>query len=87
VVRVGADPGTGTVFGSVFDSSNHPVANAAVRVNRGLFAATTNAQGSYTISGVAAGTWEISVQGYNASPQTLAVTAGNQASANFTVMP
>jgi len=87
VVRVGADPGTGTVFGSVFDSSNHPVANAAVRVNRGLFTATTNAQGSYTVSGVAAGTWEISVQGYNAAPQMLTVTAGNQASANFTVMP
>jgi len=85
VVRVGADPGSGTVFGSVFDSSNHPVANAAVRVNRGLFTATTNAQGSYTISGVAAGTWEISVQGYTAAPQMLTVTAGNQASANFTV--
>lgn len=71
----------------MFDSSNHPVSNAAVRVNRGLFTATTNAQGSYTIAGVAAGTWEISVQGYNAAPQMLTLTAGNQASANFTVMP
>jgi hypothetical protein len=87
VVRIGTDPGTGTVFGSVFDNANHPVPNAIVRVNRGLFTATTNAQGSYTITGVAAGTWEISVLDRNAAPQTLTVTANNQASANFTVLP
>jgi cysteine-rich repeat protein len=87
VVRIGADPGTGTVFGSVFDNANHPVPNAIVRVNRGLFTATTNAQGSYTITGVAAGTWEISVLDQNTGPQTLTVTANNQASANFTVLP
>jgi len=88
VVRVGADPGNGTVFGSVFDDMNHPVAGAVVRVNRGLFAATTNSSGSYTIPGVAAGTWEISVVAtdHHADPQTLTVTAGNQASANFSVV-
>ena len=88
VVRVGADPGNGTVFGSVFDDQNHPVSGATVRVNRGLFTATSNAQGSYTISGVAAGTWEITVvyPSYHSTAQMLTVTANNQASANFTVM-
>ncbi len=88
VVRVGTDPGTGTVFGSVFDDQQQPVSGAVVRVNRGLFQATTNAQGSYTITGVAAGTWEISVQAtdHHADAQMLTVTAGNQASANFSVL-
>ena len=62
VVRVGPDPGTGTVFGSVFDENNHPVTGAIVRVNRGLFQGTTNSSGTYSLSGVAAGAWEISVQ-------------------------
>jgi cysteine-rich repeat protein len=87
VVRVGADPGSGTVFGSVFDETNHPVSGATVRVNRGLFQGTTNSSGTYSISGVAAGSWEISVQypDHTATAQQLAVTAGGQASANFTL--
>jgi hypothetical protein len=87
VVRVGTDPGSGTVFGSVFDENNHPVSGALVRVNRGLFTATTNASGSYTISGVAAGQWEVSVQytAHTATAQMLTVTSGGQASANFTL--
>jgi cysteine-rich repeat protein len=87
VVRVGTDPGTGTVFGSVFDDQQHPVSGAVVRVNRGLFQATTNASGSYTINGVSAGSWEVSVQvaDHVAPAQNLAVTSGGQASANFSV--
>ena len=87
VVRVGTDPGTGSVFGSVFDENNHPVSGATVRVNRGLFTATTNAQGSYTISGVSAGAWEISVVyvDHNATAQQLTVTTGQMSSANFTL--
>lgn len=85
VVRVGTDPGSGTVFGSVFDENNHPVNGATVRVNRGLFQGTTNSSGTYSISGVAAGTWEISVQyaDHTATAQQLTVTADGQSSANF----
>ena len=87
VVRVGSDPGSGTVFGSVFDENNHPVSGAIVRVNRGLFQGSTNSSGTYSISGVAAGAWEISVQypDHTAQPQQLTVTANGQASANFTL--
>jgi cysteine-rich repeat protein len=87
VVRVGTDPGSGSVFGSVFDENNHPVSGATVRVNRGLFTATTNAQGSYTVTGVASGTWEISVVyvDHNATAQQLTVTTGQMSSANFTL--
>ncbi len=84
-VRIGPDPGAGTVFGAVFDQNNQPVNGAKVRVNRGLFQGTTNSSGSFSISGVAAGVWEISVQhpGYTAPTQQLTVTASGQASANF----
>jgi cysteine-rich repeat protein len=87
VVRIGPDPGTGTVFGSVFNAQNQPVSGAKVRVNRGLFTATTNSSGSYTINGVAAGAWEISVQAPTgtAAPQQLTVNKDGQASANFTL--
>lgn len=87
VVRVGDDPGSGTVFGSVFDENNQPVAGATVRVNRGLFQGTTNSAGTYSISGVAAGTWEISVvyPDHTATAQQLTVSASGQASANFTL--
>ena len=87
VVRIGNDPGSGTVFGSVFDEDNHPVSGAIVRVNRGLFQGTTNSSGTYSISGVAAGAWEISVQypDHMAAAQQLTVTASGQASANFTL--
>lgn len=89
VVRVGTDPGTGSVFGSVIDDQQKPVAGAVVRVNRGLFTATTSSSGTYTINGVAAGTWEISVKhpSLNASAQMLTVSANGQASANFTLAP
>ncbi len=85
VVRVGADPGTGTVFGSVFDENNHPVSGAAIRVNRGLFTTTTSSTGSYRLAGVAAGTWEISVvyAGHHAAAQQLTVVKDQQASASF----
>ena len=88
VVRVGTDPGVGTVFGSVIDEKQHPVAGAVVRVNRGLFQATSNASGTYTITGVAAGQWEVSVQyaDHTAPAQTLTVTANGQASANFALV-
>lgn len=87
VVRVGTDPGSGTVFGSVFDENNHPVSGATVRVNRGLFTGTTSSSGTYSISGVAAGTWEITVvyPDHTAGAQMLTVTANGQASANFTL--
>lgn len=87
IVRVGTDPGTGTVFGSVFDENNQPVSGATVRVNRGIFTGTTNSSGTYSISGVAAGAWEISVvyPNHTAGAQQLTVTANGQASANFTL--
>ena len=58
-----------------------------VRVNRGIFTGTTNGSGTYSISGVAAGTWEISVQypDHTVGAQMLTVAANGQASANFTL--
>jgi cysteine-rich repeat protein len=88
VVRVGADPGSGTVFGSVFDENNQPVVGATIRVNRGIFTTTTTTGGSYSLSGVSAGTWEISVveADHHVAPQTLSVTANQSSSANFNLI-
>jgi len=88
VVRVGTDPGTGTVFGSVVDENNQPVVGATVRVNRGLFTGTTTTGGSYSIAGVSAGTWEISVidADHHVAPQTLTVTANASSSASFNLI-
>jgi len=88
VVRVGTDPGTGTVFGSVFDENNQPVVGATIRVNRGLFTTTTATGGSYSLAGVSAGTWEISVvdADHHVDPQTLTVTSGGSSSANFSLI-
>ena len=88
VVRVGTDPGTGTVFGSVFDENNQPVVGALVRVNRGIFEGTTTTGGAYSIAGVSAGTWEISVEYslHHVAPQTLTVTSGGSSSANFNLV-
>ena len=75
------------MFGSVFDENNQPVSGATVRVNRGIFTGTTNSSGTYSISGVSAGAWEISVvyPNHTAGAQQLTVAANGQASANFTL--
>jgi hypothetical protein len=88
VVRVGTDPGTGTVFGSVFDENNQPVVGATIRANRGIFTTTTTTGGAYTLSGVSAGSWEISVidTDHHVAPQTVTVTASGSTSANFNLI-
>jgi hypothetical protein len=61
VVRVGPDPGTGTILGQVVDSMGKPVSGATVTINRGLWSTTTNAMGSYNfMTQIPAGLlWEI----------------------------
>ncbi len=60
-VRIGTDPGTGTVSGQVVDGASQPVSGATVTVNRGLFTQTTTSTGNYSFTAVPVGTWEISV--------------------------
>ena len=60
-VNIGSvDPGEGFVMGLVEDSTHAPQVSATVSLNRGLFETTTSSTGNYTLSGVPAGTYELS---------------------------
>jgi hypothetical protein len=76
------------VFGSIFDENNQPVVGATIRVNRGLFTTTSGTGGAYSLAGVSAGTWEISVvdPSHHVDPQMLTVASGGSASANFNLI-
>lgn len=81
---------TGTVRGVVTDSSNgRPVAGAQVTVTGTPRGAVTNDAGAYQISAVTAGTVTVRVQriGYAAMTQTVTVTSGGTASADFVLRP
>jgi hypothetical protein len=60
-VRIGNDPGSGTVSGQVVDGASQPVSGATVTVNRGLFTQTTTSTGNYSFTTVPVGSWEIEV--------------------------
>jgi hypothetical protein len=90
VVRIGADPGSGTVLGNVVDNASKNVTNATVTVNRALFGnQLTNATGNYNFAGVPAGMWEVtaSATGFKPSTQMVTVTANGSATANFQLAP
>ncbi len=76
-VRLGADPGAGTVLGNVSGPSG-AVAGATISINRGLFPTqATNSGGDFDLTAISAGTWELSVSadGYQPFTQTITVTA------------
>lgn len=85
LLRVPSQPiPTGTVTGRVIDrAANTPIAGATIGSSRGT--ATTDANGSYTISAIAAGSQAISASaaGYAPATQTVAVPANGSVAANF----
>ena len=79
---------TGVVRGRVVESgSQRGVAEAQVTITGTTLGAVTNANGEFTISGVPAGTHELSVRriGYGRRTQTITVAANATTSANFDV--
>jgi hypothetical protein len=90
IVRVGPDPGTGTILGQVVDTMGKPVANAVVTINRGLLTTYTNAMGSYNfMTQIPAGfTWEIratSADGLMADIRMDKVDMGGMTTVNLTL--
>jgi hypothetical protein len=83
-VRIGSDPGSGSISGQVVNGSSQPVSGATVTVNRGLFTQTTSSTGNYTFSAVPVGTWEIEVAktGSATVTKTAAVTMGAATTVN-----
>ncbi len=85
-VNIGADPGTGSLVGTVVDATSKPVVGATVTVNRGLYTTTTNSSGTYNFSAVPALSWEVSASyaGQSATG-TGVVTAGGTTTTNLTL--
>lgn len=76
-------PTTGTVSGGVTNSSG--LALSGVTVSAGGLTTTTQSSGSYTLVGVSAGTVMVSASasGYQTATQTVIVSGGATANANF----
>ena len=85
VTRVAAQ--NGTIHGSVADSSGAPVSNATVSIERAGLRASTSTDGTYQIRGVPAGTHVVHARaiGYQAAQADVTLTAGEEATQNFTL--
>jgi hypothetical protein len=78
---------TGTITGTVTNSSGTALSD--VSVSAGLVAATTASNGSYSLANVTAGAQTVtaSLSGYQTASQSVNVTAGGTATANFNLAP
>jgi iron complex outermembrane recepter protein len=76
---------SGTVRGTVTDSSGSSLANATVSVEGAEARATTGGQGLYEIRGVPAGTHTMRVRliGYQSASASVNIPAGGEATQNF----
>jgi len=77
---------SGTITGMVKSSSGAAIAGASVGFGGGT--TTTNASGSYTLTGVPVGTVQLvaSASGFQSATQNVTVSGGTTATANFTLM-
>jgi hypothetical protein len=83
-VKIGADPGSGSIVGTVTNGSGSPIGGAALSINNGLFTQTANASGTYNFAAVPVGTWQLSASsGGRSATRSVAVTAGGVATANL----
>ena len=80
-----APPGTGTIAGTVTDSSGAAISGASV--TSGSASATSQANGSYSLPNITAGraTVTASMAGFQTATQNVTVTAGATATANFSL--
>jgi iron complex outermembrane recepter protein len=78
---------SGTIRGTVTDSSGSLLPNASVTVDASGLRATTGAQGGYELRGVPAGRQTVRVRliGYRAASAPVTVVAGDEASQDFTL--
>ncbi len=84
VTEVAAPPTTGTIAGKVTNAATGAVI-AGATVSDGAASATTDATGAYTLANVAPGSYTVSASasGYAAASQSVSVTSGQTATANF----
>jgi hypothetical protein len=83
-------PTTGTISGTVTDSSGTAIAGATVSTTTGGYSTTTGSSGNYTISNVAPGTYSVtaSKSGYQSQTKSgVQVSVGQTTTANFSLNP
>ncbi len=88
ITQQSGGPTTGTISGAVTNSSSGAALSGAM-VSSGSISATTQADGSYTLANVPAGTVTVtaSMAGFQTANQTVTLTAGGAATANFSLAP
>lgn len=86
VARVQAQE-RGTISGRITDQAGEPLSGVEVRIDGSELSASSNAQGLYQITGVAAGDVlvRVSALGYAPAERTVTVQAGETASADFSL--
>src|SRR6476661_9887404 len=82
-----APTGTEVITGTVLGQGDQPLGDVRVTITGTRIGAMTAPNGRYTITGVAPGSFEVRAQriGYAAKAQPVTVTAGQPATANFTL--
>ena len=86
----GPPPTTGTISGTVLDTSSNPISGATVSTSTGGYSTTTNAAGAYTLNNVTAGTYNVTAAKTSFNPLTVnnvAVTGGGTTTVNFNLAP
>ena len=84
-LRIGDDPGTGMLIGTITGPSG-PVVGASVSIQRGFFPVrSSNSAGDYALSDLPAGTWEMQVSAEGYETVTQMVTIDADASTNVPV--
>jgi hypothetical protein len=76
-VKIGADPGSGSIVGAVVDGGGAPIAGASLSVNNGLFTQASNSAGQYNFGAtIPAGSWQLRATiGGRTAVKTVAVTS------------
>src|SRR5262245_11093776 len=74
--------GTGTISGTIADSTGVPIPNARITVDGATKATTSGSTGEFTLTGMAAGTYTIRARliGFREQSQPVTVTAGQMSS-------
>ena len=78
---------TGTLTGTVTNSSGVAIAGANVATTSGGYSATTDTLGKYTISSITAGTYSVTctATGYTTQTKSATITSGVTTTLNFTM--
>ncbi|MBX7099331.1 MAG: hypothetical protein K1X89_16580 [Myxococcaceae bacterium] len=90
VVYVGTELAKSNLSGSVFDASNSnaPLSGVTIKVNRGIFSATSTGSGTYTFgNSLYVGKWEVTAEkaGYLPQTKTIDLMEGMPLNENFTL--